>query len=60
MGLYSRIEKELPEQFSIFQAMKLLSMDEEDFHEMRNICKQWYQQGLITRKSKNMYSKVKK
>ena len=58
MGLFTKIEDRLPDQFSILQVMKLLQMDENDFSECRNILKQWYQQGLIKRVSKNMYKKV--
>ena len=58
MGLYTKIEDRLPDQFSILQVMKLLQMDENDFSECRNILKQWHQQGLIRRISKNMYKKV--
>ena len=58
MGLYTKIEQRLPEQFSILQVMKLLQMDETDFSECRNILKQWHQQGLIKRISKNMYKKL--
>ena len=58
MGLYTKIEERLPEQFSILQVMKLLQMDETDFSECRNILKQWHQQGLIKRISKNMYKKT--
>lgn len=32
-------------------------MDEEDMHEARNICRQFYQMGYIKRISKNMYKK---
>jgi hypothetical protein len=58
MGLYTKIEERLPEQFSILQVMKILQMDEKDFSECRNILKQWHQQGLIKRISKNMYQKI--
>ena len=58
MGLYTKIEDRLPEQFSILQVMKLLQMDESDFSECRNILKQWHQQGLVKRISKNMYEKI--
>ena len=58
MGLFTKIEERLPDQFSILQVMKLLQMDESDFSECRNILKQWHQQGLIKRISKNMYKKL--
>lgn len=58
LGLYTKIEDRLADQFSILQVMKLLQMDENDFSECRNIMKQWNQQGLIKRISKNMYKKA--
>ncbi|MHA1871646.1 MAG: hypothetical protein ACTSXF_11905 [Promethearchaeota archaeon] len=61
MGLYAKVRDELPDEFSIFQLMAVLEMDETDFHEARNILKQWTKinGGLIKRISKNMYRKIK-
>lgn len=58
MGLFGKIKSLLPDQFSIFQVMTLLEMDESDLSECRNLLKQWYQMGLIKRVSKNMYEKT--
>jgi hypothetical protein len=58
MGLFQRAAKILPEQFSIFQMMATLGMQEEDHHEARNILKQWYLLGLVKRLSDNMYMRV--
>lgn len=59
MGLYSKVKGNLSENFSIFQLMSLLEMDESDIRECRNILKQWYLLGYIKRISKNMYLKLK-
>ena len=58
MGLYQRAAKTLPQQFSIFQMMAVLGMEEADHHEARNVLKQWYLQGLVKRISNNMYERV--
>lgn len=58
MGLYENIKDELPSEFSLFQLMQLLGMDEEDHREARNILKQFYLTGKIVRTSKNMYRKL--
>lgn len=60
MGLYKLAEKNLPDQFSIYQFMALLDMEEDDAREARNILRQFYQLGYIKRLSKNMYLKVAK
>lgn len=57
MGLYNLVEQLLPNEFSIYQFMAVLDMDREDAREARNILKQFFQRGYITRISKNMYSK---
>ena len=59
MGLYQSISDKLPIQFSVFQLMKCLQMNETDLSEARNILKLWYQNGFINRISKNMYTKLK-
>ena len=59
MGLFARISKELPNEFSLFQLMDVLKIDESEISEARNLCKQFYQQNYITRISKNMYRKNK-
>ncbi len=58
MGLYNLVEQLLPLEFSIYQFMAVLDMDREDAREARNILKQFYLRGYITRISKNMYSKT--
>jgi len=58
MGLYSLVEQLLPKQFSIYQLMVLLNMEEDDAREARNILKQFSQQGYVERLSKNMYKKL--
>ncbi len=60
MGLYSKVKGNLSENFSIFQLMSILEMDESDIRECRNILKQWYLRKYIKRISKNMYQKIKK
>ena len=57
MGLYNLVEQLLPNEFSIYQFMAVLDMDRGDAREARNILKQFFQRGYITRISKNMYSK---
>ena len=59
MGLFTGVSEKLNKQFSIFQLMEALEMDESDFSEARNILVQWSQIGIITRLSKNMYEKTK-
>ncbi|MHA1727172.1 MAG: hypothetical protein ACTSWY_00390 [Promethearchaeota archaeon] len=58
MGLFSKIEADLGNTFSLFDVMRILEMGEEDLHEARNLCRQFYQMGFIKRISKNMYKKV--
>ena len=58
MGLFNLVEQLLPHEFSIYQFMAVLDMDREDAREARNILKQFYQRGYVTRISKNMYSKT--
>ena len=58
MGLYSLVEQLLPKQFSIYQLMVLLNMEEDDAREARNILKQFAQKGYVRRTSKNMYTKL--
>lgn len=58
MGLFRRVAKRLPKQFSIFQLMALLAMDQSDHREARNLLTQWTQWDLITRISQNMYEQV--
>ncbi|MHA1731078.1 MAG: hypothetical protein ACTSU5_04010 [Promethearchaeota archaeon] len=59
MGLFKKVSKRLPKQFSIFQMMSVLSMEASDHREARNILKQWAIMGLVTRLSQNMYEQVK-
>lgn len=59
MGLYALAEKKLKNTFSMFQFMEVLGMEKENAREARNILRQFYQQGLIKRVSKNLYAKVK-
>jgi hypothetical protein len=59
MGLYQSISEKLPSQFSVFQLMKCLQMNESDLNEARNILRLWHQNGFINRISKNMYLKLK-
>ncbi|GAB4324239.1 MAG: hypothetical protein Kow0069_29750 [Promethearchaeota archaeon] len=58
MGLFEKVKKRLPKQFSIFQFMALCQMEEEDHREARNILHQWVGKGLLVRLSQNMYEKV--
>ena len=60
LGLFTKIEQKLGPSFSLFDLMRVLEMDEEDMHEARNICRQFYQMGYIKRISKNMYKKTNK
>jgi hypothetical protein len=57
MGLYEQIRDRLPEHFSIFQFMSIVGMDASGVREARNILKQFFLEGYITRISKNMYQK---
>ena len=57
MGLYNLVEQLLPEEFSIYQFMATLEMEQEDAREARNILKQFHLRGYINRISKNMYRK---
>ena len=57
MGLFNLVEQLLPQSFSIYQFMAVLDMEQEDAREARNILKQFYKRGLVTRISKNMYQK---
>jgi len=59
MGLYTLVKQLLPASFSIYQFMAVLDMEKEDAREARNILKQFYLRGLISRNSKNMYQKIK-
>ena len=59
MGLYTKIADKLGETFSLFDIMRVLEMNEDEIHEARNICQQFYQMGFIKRISKNMYKKSK-
>lgn len=58
MGLWEKIKDELQTEFSLFQLMDLLGMDEDDKREARNILNQFHRTGKITRISKNMYRKL--
>jgi len=58
MGLYSRIEEKLNNQFSIFQLMTVLGIGASDVRLARNLLKQFHQQGYIKRINKNMYKKL--
>ena len=57
MGLYNLVEQLLPEEFSIYQFMATLEMEQNDAREARNILKQFNQRGYINRISTNMYRK---
>jgi hypothetical protein len=59
MGLYTKISDKLGDSFSLFDIMRVLEMNEDEIHEARNICQQFYQMGFIKRISKNMYKKAK-
>ncbi|MFX0060196.1 MAG: hypothetical protein ACFE85_14465 [Candidatus Hodarchaeota archaeon] len=59
MGLYNNIKDELPKQFSIFQIMNALGIDAQEVRKVRNILKQFNNQGYIRRISKNMYMKIR-
>jgi hypothetical protein len=56
--LYNNIKDNLPKQFSIFQLMSVLGIDASEVRKVRNLLKQFYLHGFITRISKNMYQKV--
>ena len=60
MGLWGQIKDYLNDTFSIEQFMEVLSMDESDKREARNVLHQLYLNGKIRRvnNSKNMYMKV--
>ncbi|NVM28243.1 MAG: hypothetical protein HWN65_05335 [Candidatus Helarchaeota archaeon] len=58
MGLWEKIKDELNPEFSLFQLMELLGMDEDDKREARNILNQFHITGKIARISKNMYRKL--
>ena len=58
MGLYSNIKDELPKQFSIFQLISVLGVNNTDVRIVRNALKQFHKQGYVKRISKNMYEKV--
>ncbi|MHA1342097.1 MAG: hypothetical protein ACTSRZ_21320 [Promethearchaeota archaeon] len=59
MGLFNKVKDKLPNQFSLFQLMAILEMDESELHEARNILNIWANQNkYIRRISKNMYEKI--
>ena len=58
MGLYNNIKSELPKHFSIFQLISVLGIDTRKVREVRNLLKQFHNQGYIKRISKNMYEKI--
>jgi predicted flap endonuclease-1-like 5' DNA nuclease len=60
MGLYNKIEQTLSKQFSIFQLMTLLGIGASEVRLVRNLLKQFHQQGYIKRIGKNMYEKIEK
>jgi len=57
IGLYENIKNKLPEEFSIFQLMTVLNVSADEVRKVRNLLKQFHQQGYIKRLSKNMYKK---
>lgn len=57
MGLYSKIEDQLPEMFSIFELMNILGIDASKVRDARNLLKQFFIEGYVERVSKNMYKK---
>jgi hypothetical protein len=58
MGVYNTIKEELPKQFSIFQLISILGIDNQQVRKVRNLLKQFHKQGYIKRLSKNMYEKI--
>jgi hypothetical protein len=60
MGVYNTIKEELPTQFSIFQLISILGIDNQQVRKVRNLLKQFHKQGYIKRLSKNMYEKIDK
>ncbi len=60
MGVYNSIKEELPNQFSIFQLISILGVDAQEVRKVRNLLKQFHNNGFIKRLSKNMYEKIEK
>lgn len=60
MGVYNSIKEELPNQFSIFQLISILGVDAQEVRKVRNLLKQFHNNGYIKRLSKNMYEKIEK
>jgi len=60
LGLFNNIKDELSDQFSIFQLMSVLGIEAQDVRRVRNLLKQFHNQGYIKRVSKNMYKKIEK
>jgi len=60
MGVYNSIKEELPNQFSIFQLISVLGVDAQEVRKVRNLLKQFHNNGFIKRLSKNMYEKIEK
>ena len=60
MGVYNTIKEELPKQFSIFQLISILGVDNQEVRKVRNLLKQFHKQGFVKRLSKNMYEKIEK
>lgn len=60
MGVYNSIKEELPNQFSIFQLISILGVDAQEVRKVRNLLKQFHNEGFIKRLSKNMYEKIEK
>ena len=59
MGLFkTKVADKLPKQFSIFQLMAVLQMEQEDHREARNILNQWVKRGYIKRISQNIYEQL--
>ncbi|MHA1797021.1 MAG: hypothetical protein ACTSVY_01125 [Candidatus Helarchaeota archaeon] len=57
MGVWSKVEPDLNEIFSIQQFMTIMGMDKNDKREARNILNQFFESGKIYRLSKNLYKK---
>ena len=58
MGIYKLVSQLLPPQFSIFQLMGLLEMDESNAREARNLLKQFATRGYVERIGQNMYKQI--
>ncbi|MEJ2278655.1 MAG: hypothetical protein P8Y70_13030 [Candidatus Lokiarchaeota archaeon] len=58
IGLYEKVKNKLPNEFSIFQLMSVLNVNANEVRKVRNLLKQFHQQGYIKRISKNMYKKL--